>query len=296
LVSKKGFIHNLIRSAGRLYYAVGIFFILISSLVSLFLFLEYCRYRDLTANLLELQSKYNSYLILMQQSDVYQNYLDEDKKFVQTDHSTEIFSDNLGDDDHKIVQVDAAAEERESFGVLNQRQPVRTSNNHRRPAKRASKNMSRASNNNSNNQESVTSQPNKAIFSWPVAKDSFWISSFFGPRRMGRIVRMHAGIDLAALKGTPVKAAAGGKIVRACYEFGYGNTIVIEHNRKYKTRYAHLDRILVSVGQNVLRGQKIGTVGDTGFVQAEGNNASHLHFEVYAFNKQVNPIRYLPRR
>ena len=136
----------------------------------------------------------------------------------------------------------------------------------------------------------------KALFSWPVAQDSFWISSFFGPRRMGRVVRMHAGIDLAALKGTPVKAAAGGKVIKSCYEFGYGNTIVIEHNRKYKTRYAHLNENLVERGKNVLRGQKIGTVGDTGFVQSEGNNASHLHFEVYAFNKQVNPIRYLPRR
>ncbi len=113
---------------------------------------------------------------------------------------------------------------------------------------------------------------------------------------MGRVVRMHAGIDLAALKGTPVKAAAGGKVIKSCYEFGYGNTIVIEHNRKYKTRYAHLDESFVVRGDVVLRGQKIGAVGDTGFVQSEGNNASHLHFEVYAFNKQVNPIRYLPRR
>lgn len=136
----------------------------------------------------------------------------------------------------------------------------------------------------------------KSIFSWPVAQDSFWISSFFGPRRLGRFVKMHTGIDLAALKGTPIKAAAGGKVIKACYEPGYGNNIVIEHNRKYKTRYAHLDEILVEQGQVVRREQRIGTVGDTGFVQAEGTNASHLHFEVYTFNKQVNPILYLPRR
>ena len=135
----------------------------------------------------------------------------------------------------------------------------------------------------------------KATFSWPLDKKSFWISSFFGPRKLGRSVRMHSGIDLAALKGTPVRAAAGGKVIEANYVSGYGNTIVMLHNRKYKTRYAHLDEIFVKVGQVIKRGQKIGAVGDTGFVQAEGGNASHLHFEVYAFDRQVNPILFLPK-
>lgn len=199
-------------------------------------------------------------------------YIEEEKKFLLVDRS----DSNL----KNLLNVDE--QNSESVILQNDSPKIRRKANHRKNVE--------------NSAISSSLVHNKALFSWPVAQDSFWISSFFGPRRMGRVVRMHAGIDLAALKGTPVKAAAGGKVIKSCYEFGYGNTIVIEHNHKYKTRYAHLDQSFVARGDLVLRGQKIGAVGDTGFVQSEGNNASHLHFEVYAFNKQVNPIRYLPRR
>ena len=224
------------------------------------MFWEYHNYQDLTANLLELQSDYESYLLFMKQAWSVGDGFDEDKKFLLVDRSDSNLKKLLNDE--PIVKQHILPKISNKKNI-----PTGTNVSH-----------------------------NKAVFSWPVAQDSFWISSFFGPRRMGRVVRMHAGIDLAALKGTPVKAAAGGKVIKSCYEFGYGNTIVIEHNRKYKTRYAHLDASFVGPGDVVLRGQKIGAVGDTGFVQSEGNNASHLHFEVYAFNKQVNPIRYLPRR
>lgn len=224
------------------------------------MFWEYHNYQDLTANLLELQSDYESYLLLMKQACPVDG-LDSEQKFLLVDRSDSNLRNLINDEPVSKQHV---------------------LSNDRRNKKKVS--------------SSLNNDSNKALFSWPVAQDSFWISSFFGPRRMGRVVRMHAGIDLAALKGTPVKAAASGKVIKSCYEFGYGNTIVIEHNRKYKTRYAHLDESIVGRGELVLRGQKIGAVGDTGFVQSEGNNASHLHFEVYAFNKQVNPIRYLPRR
>lgn len=224
------------------------------------LFFEYRNYCDLTANLLELQSQYETYLLFMKQANT-NKCLVEDKQFITVDRSESNLK-TLVNGDREIISLASP----------------------------------RIKSRKKNEQKSNTSVNGKAVFSWPLSQDSFWISSFFGPRRMGRVVRMHAGIDLAALKGTPVRAAAGGRVIKACYEFGYGNTIVIEHNRKYKTRYAHLDEIFVEQGQNLVRGQKIGAVGDTGFVQAEGNNASHLHFEVYAFNKQVNPILYLPRR
>ena len=132
-------------------------------------------------------------------------------------------------------------------------------------------------------------------FIWPIDKTKFWLSSFFGPRKQpnGRD-RFHYGIDMAALKGTPVYVAADGKVEQAYNDFtGYGNTIVVKHNGTYKTRYAHLDMMLVEAGQDVQAGTIIGRVGDTGNVRKQGRDASHLHFEVYALGKRVNPLYFL---
>lgn len=130
--------------------------------------------------------------------------------------------------------------------------------------------------------------------SWPINRDNFWLSSKFGPRKKpnGK-PGFHYGIDMAAIRGTPVKAAAAGVVIEAGSRYGYGNTIVVVHNNKYKTRYAHLDSISVKVGQKVHRGMMIGKVGDTGYVRSKGKDASHLHFEVHAFGKQVNPMYFL---
>src|SRR3990167_1005214 len=78
------------------------------------------------------------------------------------------------------------------------------------------------------------------IFSWPLDREHFWISSFFGRRkRSDGSWGFHRGIDLAALRGTPIKSVASGKVIMAGFAQGYGNTIIIMHNDKYKTRYAH---------------------------------------------------------
>lgn len=131
-------------------------------------------------------------------------------------------------------------------------------------------------------------------FSWPVDPSLFWLSSRFGFRKKpDGSGGFHYGVDMAALRGTPVKAVASGMVVEARYSKGYGKTIVVVHNRKYKTRYAHLDRIHVHVGQKVMKDSVIGKVGSTGFVRKVGKDASHLHFEVYAFNKRVNPLYFL---
>lgn len=132
-------------------------------------------------------------------------------------------------------------------------------------------------------------------FSWPVKRSSFWLSSLFGRRKKADGTwGFHSGIDMAALKGTPVCAAASGVIVEARNaQRGYGKTVVIQHNNKYKTRYAHLNAIHVHVGQKVRRGERIGDVGDTGFVRSAGKDASHLHFELYVFGERVNPLYYL---
>lgn len=131
---------------------------------------------------------------------------------------------------------------------------------------------------------------------WPIDRSVFWLSSPFGPRRKPNgNAGFHTGIDLAATKGTPVKSAAGGIVVEARYVSGYGNTVVVAHTGKYRTRYAHLNSMSVDVGQEVERGQLIGKVGATGCVRSKrrGGDASHLHFEVHAFGKQVNPIYFL---
>lgn len=131
-------------------------------------------------------------------------------------------------------------------------------------------------------------------FHWPLELHHFWISSLFGARKKANgTPGFHYGIDLAAMKGTSVKAAAAGVVIQAQYLPGYGNNILIQHNKYYRTRYAHLHTMNVSEGQKVSIGQKIGTVGATGSVRKSGRDASHLHFEIYHNGSHVNPLRYL---
>jgi murein DD-endopeptidase MepM/ murein hydrolase activator NlpD len=129
---------------------------------------------------------------------------------------------------------------------------------------------------------------------WPIAKSQFWLSAFFGPRKMrSGAWDFHRGIDMAALRGTPVKAAAQGIVIEAKYASGYGNTIVIQHTHKYKTRYAHLDSMAVKVGQRVIQSDVIGYVGATGRIRKMGTDGSHLHFELYQGGRHINPIPFL---
>ena len=132
------------------------------------------------------------------------------------------------------------------------------------------------------------------VFSWPIDLQNFWLSSLFGPRRRPNgHVEFHHAIDMAACKGTPVKAAASGKVILAQNLSGYGNCVMLEHNSRYKTRYAHLHRIMVRPGQIVQTGEIIGSVGDTGLVRKSGRDASHLHFEVHQDGRRVNPLGFL---
>ena len=133
------------------------------------------------------------------------------------------------------------------------------------------------------------------LFGWPLEPDRFWVSSFFGRRKLTRGKwTFHSGLDLAALKGTPIHAVAEGVVLEAGdSNNGYGNTILLSHEHGYKTRYAHLEHVNVRPKQKVRRGQTIGTVGDTGNVRGNGTDASHLHFEVHRHNRPVNPLYYL---
>lgn len=129
-------------------------------------------------------------------------------------------------------------------------------------------------------------------FIWPVNRAHFWLSSFYGARRKpDRTWGFHHGIDLAAVRGTPVMSAAAGVVTEALYHKGFGNTIVVMHNNKYSTRYAHLHKMYVRVGQHVEQGQRIGEVGATGNVRGR-HSGSHLHLEVMAYGKRMNPLYF----
>ena len=99
---------------------------------------------------------------------------------------------------------------------------------------------------------------------------------------------MHRGIDIAAEVGTPVAAAASGKVIFAGVKIGYGLVVEIEHSRDLLTRYAHLDTCAVAVGRQVASGDLIGTVGESG--RATGAN---LHFETVVRGRTVDPLPLL---
>jgi murein DD-endopeptidase MepM/ murein hydrolase activator NlpD len=106
--------------------------------------------------------------------------------------------------------------------------------------------------------------------------------------------RMHAGIDIAADVGTPIMAAADGVIEYSDWNSGgYGNLVEVRHADGSLTRYAHLNRSLVQVGQKVKQGEQIAEMGSTGY-----STGPHLHFEVHAASDggSVDPISYLPQQ
>lgn len=131
-------------------------------------------------------------------------------------------------------------------------------------------------------------------FYLPLDRKSFWLSSPFGPRRNPNGTGgFHRGVDMAALRGTPVKAAGNGRVIFAGWKKGYGKTIEIRHDGKYTTRYAHLNSINTTVHACVKAGKMIGRVGATGYIRKSGKDGSHLHFEVIVHGKRMNPIHFL---
>jgi len=125
------------------------------------------------------------------------------------------------------------------------------------------------------------STPSSAGLIWPVSGP---VVSPFG-MRWGR---MHEGIDIAVGYGTPIHAAASGRVVYAGWMSGYGNLVAIDHGRGLSTAYGHQSRIAVSNGQTVSQGQVIGYVGCTGHCFGP-----HLHFEVRINGSPVDPMGYL---
>lgn len=111
--------------------------------------------------------------------------------------------------------------------------------------------------------------------------------SFTSPFGM-RWGRLHAGVDIAAPIGTPIRAADSGRVAIAGPTGGYGNYTCIQHGGNLSTCYGHQSRIGVSVGTSVRQGQVIGAVGNTG-----NSTGPHLHFEVRVNGSPVDPMGYL---
>ncbi len=125
----------------------------------------------------------------------------------------------------------------------------------------------------------------RAFLRTPV--DFTRISSNFNMRRLHPItntVRPHRGVDYAAPTGTPVYAAGDGRVVASGYTNANGNYVVIQHGERYTTKYLHLHRRSVKVGDRVAQGKQIGTVGATGMA-----TGPHLHYEFLVEGVHKNP-------
>lgn len=122
---------------------------------------------------------------------------------------------------------------------------------------------------------------------WPTIPNT--ITSDFGIRNdpLRRSQSFHSGVDIRGYYGTPVYATADGTVTMAKYYGSYGNAIRIKHSSEYQTLYAHLMRIEVEEGQEVKKGDIIGTIGSTG-----RSTGPHLHYEVLKNGEPVDPKTY----
>lgn len=128
----------------------------------------------------------------------------------------------------------------------------------------------------------------KAFIRTPV--DFARISSRFSNGRKHPIlnkIRAHKGVDYAAPRGTPIKAAGDGRVTLAGRKGGYGNTVVIKHGQRYQTLYAHMNGFAKGIrsGSNVKQGQIIGYIGTTGL-----STGPHLHYEFQVNGVHVDPL------
>jgi len=118
---------------------------------------------------------------------------------------------------------------------------------------------------------------------WPT-----WgrITSLFGERRWGHV---HKGLDIANSRGTPINTTASGVVIFSGYHGGYGKKVMVYHGFGYTTVYAHLDKIMVDVGDEVKQGDTIGLMGNTG-----NSTGAHLHYEVLVDGIPQDPKDFLP--
>ena len=118
-----------------------------------------------------------------------------------------------------------------------------------------------------------------------------WLSSSFSQARIHPIHNRplpHEGVDISAPKGTPIYAAAKGRVIRAGWVVGYGLAVEIDHGFGFTTRYGHASKLIAQTGQEVTRGAMIAHVGSTGI-----STSSHLHYEVRVNDVAQDPKLYI---
>jgi len=118
-----------------------------------------------------------------------------------------------------------------------------------------------------------------------------WLSSSFSQSRMHPVHNRplpHEGIDISAPAGTPILAAAKGRVVRSGWVVGYGLTVEVDHGFGFKTLYGHASKLIAQVGDEVVRGDVIAQVGSTGVT-----TASNLHYEVKVNGAAQDPSRFI---
>lgn len=132
---------------------------------------------------------------------------------------------------------------------------------------------------------------NGGMFCWP-APSYTRISDDYGYRHhpILNVQQFHTGVDMAAPGGTPILAAYDGVVVQAAYNASMGNYVMIDHGSELYTIYMHAQKLMVSVGDEVSRGEQIATVGTTG--RSTGN---HLHFGVRLNGSYVSPWGYISK-
>ncbi len=302
---------SLQKKIGRffLYGSLGILLVLLC--------IQYWQMKTVSSRLFDLKEDYRVYTMalrkILDKKEQENNSLDQDQKkktidgksaeaVVEGEELQEPFLRVNRDDDYLLSNAIAFAKKHKLAESVSQildvekwKETVTAPHKQQKKQKKKKKSVARAT---SVATKQLAAESSKAKFEkdfdflWPIDRSNFWLSSPFGPRKLrGRRRAFHYGVDMAAIKGTPVMAAATGIVLESGYNGGYGNCILIAHNKKYKTRYAHLHKRRVKVGEKVKKGDIIGTVGDTGLVA--GRNGSHLHFEVHVFGRPINPILVL---
>jgi murein DD-endopeptidase MepM/ murein hydrolase activator NlpD len=126
---------------------------------------------------------------------------------------------------------------------------------------------------------------------WPVGGGQGIVTMHFGPTIHPFLYNwyIHKGLDIAGPIGLPIVAAANGRVVESRFDpNGYGNFVIIEHKYGFRTRYAHMNTRLVEPGMEVTQGQRIGTLGSTGF-----STGPHCHFELILGTQVLDPWPFL---
>lgn len=293
-----------LKSLQRFWFLQVIIIVAITSIILLLIGIayEYRNVRQEISELVQVREEYQNYVLALKRliTEYQKNSVEDgsngaEKKKLTTDESQEFLILNRDSEYLKrsalqyarLYNMHGAVEKLYKDASLQESDPLKKGRSKKKPIRKRTILTKQ-------HQQWLDRPCAEAIFIWPISKGEFWLSSPFGPRKKpDGSWGFHHAIDMAAVRGTPVKAAGEGIVIEAGYSRGYGNTVVIAHNRKFKTRYAHLEKILIKVGVKVEAGQIIGKVGDTGFVRKRGRDASHLHFEVSVFGKRVNPLYFL---